>query len=110
MSHPKQEPVDPETIRHLLLRLAGFIHAMDREGRLLEAAPRLLKLMGDLRSQLFEYEVRHTRRLLPKNVPAQTDGLTANERESKRVVDESLERQHEAEEEWRRGGSSAEGA
>lgn len=110
MSHPQPEPVNPETIRLHLLRLAGFIQAMDRDGRLLEAAPRLLKWMGDLRSQLFEYEVRHTRRLLPKPASSEAEDRTAAERESQRIVNESLERQRDVEEEWRRGWTSDDGA
>ena len=103
MSNRQPEPVDPDTVRLQLLRLAGFIQAMDRDGRLLEAAPRLLKWMGDLRSQLFEYEVRHTGRLLPKTVSAEADDRPASERESQRIVNESLERLRRLEDEWRRG-------
>lgn len=101
---PQEAHPDPEQVRRSLLRLARFIHDMDEEGRLLDAAPRLLKWMGDLRSQLFEHEVRHTRRLLPKGAPADAQEPSAPERESRRIVRESLERRREAEEEWRRGG------
>lgn len=104
------EPVNPEQIRQNLLRLADFIQGLNREGSLLDAAPRLLKLMGDLRSQLFEYEVRHTGRLLPKAATAEADAPTTLERESRRVVDESLERLRELEEEWRRGWSAKDDA
>ena len=44
----------------MLRALAERIHAMDREGRLLENAAELLKLFGDIRSELFHYEVRAT--------------------------------------------------
>lgn len=101
MSHP-QQPLDPRQLRQSLLRLADFIQGLERDGSLLEAAPRLLKLMGDLRSQLFEYEVRHTGRLLPKAISAEPEGASGLERESRRVVEDSLDRQREAEEEWRR--------
>ena len=44
----------------MLRDLAERIHAMDREGRLLDNAAELLKLFGDIRSELFHYEVRAT--------------------------------------------------
>ena len=44
----------------MLRALAERIHAMDLEGRLLENAAELLKLFGDIRSELFHYEVRAT--------------------------------------------------
>lgn len=98
-----REHLDPKRLRRNLLRLAEFIRGMDREGTLLNAAPRLLKLMGDLRSQLFEYEVRHTGRLLPKPASAEPEAETIAEGESRQIVQEALERRREAEENWRRG-------
>jgi hypothetical protein len=53
----------PERARRLvaLLRsLASRIQELDREGRLLEAAPELQRLLGNARSELFHYEVRVT--------------------------------------------------
>jgi PAS domain-containing protein len=53
----------PERARQLLslLRaLAQRIQALDGEGRLLEAAPELQRLLGNARSELFHYEVRST--------------------------------------------------
>ena len=44
----------------LLRALAERILVLDREGRLLEQAGELMKLTGDLRSELFHYEVRIT--------------------------------------------------
>jgi hypothetical protein len=44
----------------LLRALAERILELDREGRLLEQAGELMKLTGDLRSELFHYEVRIT--------------------------------------------------
>jgi len=109
MSDPQGRSVDPERLRRDLLQLAEFIQKMDRERSLLNAAPRLLKLMGDLRSALFEYEVRHTGRLLPKPVPPGAEPDSENEppavRESRRIVQEAIERQREAEREWERGAS-----
>jgi PAS domain-containing protein len=53
----------PERARQLLslLRtLAQRIQDLDREGRLLDAAPELQRLFGNARSELFHYEVRST--------------------------------------------------
>jgi PAS domain-containing protein len=53
----------PERARRLvaLLRsVAARIQELDRDGRLLEAAPELQRLLGNARSELFHYEVRIT--------------------------------------------------
>ena len=53
----------PERARGLvaLLRsVAARIQELDRDGRLLEAAPELQRLLGNARSELFHYEVRVT--------------------------------------------------
>ena len=44
----------------LLRALAERIQALDSEGRLLEEAGELMRLIGDVRSELFHYEVRIT--------------------------------------------------
>ena len=44
----------------LLRHLAERIQVLDREGRLLQGAPELQRLLGDARSELFHYEVRST--------------------------------------------------
>ena len=44
----------------LLRALATRIMELDREGRLLDQAGELMKLTGDVRSELFHYEVRIT--------------------------------------------------
>jgi len=44
----------------LLRALALRIQDLDRDGRLLEAAPELQRLLGNARSELFHYEVRQT--------------------------------------------------
>src|ERR1044072_3975140 len=44
----------------LLRGLAERIQALDGEGRLLDEAGELLRLIGDVRSELFHYEVRIT--------------------------------------------------
>lgn len=49
-----------EALRAMLRSLAERITELDRAGRLLEQVPELLQQMGDLRSELFHYEVRST--------------------------------------------------
>jgi hypothetical protein len=50
--------------------------------------------MGDLRSQIFDYEVRSTGRLLPKSeIPPEV-------LEAERIVQDAIQRQDEAEQEW----------
>jgi len=44
----------------LLRALAERIQTLDGEGRLLEEAGELMRLIGDVRSELFHYEVRIT--------------------------------------------------
>jgi hypothetical protein len=44
----------------LLRTLAERIRELDGQGRLLEQAGELMKLIGDVRSELFHYEVRIT--------------------------------------------------
>jgi hypothetical protein len=44
----------------LLRALAARIQELDAEGRLLDQAGELMKLIGDVRSELFHYEVRAT--------------------------------------------------
>lgn len=44
----------------LLRALAERIRDLDRDGRLLEDAGELMRLIGDVRSELFHYEVRIT--------------------------------------------------
>jgi hypothetical protein len=52
-------PERPERLVRLLRELAARIRALDDDA-LLAAGPQLLKLMGDVRSELFHYEVRCT--------------------------------------------------
>jgi hypothetical protein len=44
----------------LLRALADRIHELDGQGRLLEQAGELMRLIGEVRSELFHYEVRIT--------------------------------------------------
>jgi hypothetical protein len=58
-----EETYDENRARNLeaLLRaMAERIQALDRRGELLGHAGELLKLIGDIRSELFHYEVRAT--------------------------------------------------
>jgi hypothetical protein len=58
-----EQTYDEGRARHLeaLLRaLADRIDELDRAGRLLSQAGELMKLIGDIRSELFHYEVRAT--------------------------------------------------
>jgi hypothetical protein len=49
-----------ERLKELLRELADRIRELDREGRLLDHAAELLTRLGDIRSELFHYEVRST--------------------------------------------------
>ena len=58
-----EETYGEDRARHLeaLLRaLAVRIHELDQSGKLLADPGELLRLMGDIRSELFTYEVRAT--------------------------------------------------
>jgi hypothetical protein len=63
MSEPQEQTYDDGRARNLeaLLRaLAERIRELDGQGRLLEQAGELMRLIGDVRSELFHYEVRVT--------------------------------------------------
>lgn len=47
-------------LERLLLQLAERIQALAAEGRLLGEAGEVMKLVGDVKSELFHYEVRAT--------------------------------------------------
>jgi uncharacterized protein (DUF934 family) len=47
-------------LEELLRALAARIGELDRQGQLLEQAGELMRLIGDVRSELFHYEVRIT--------------------------------------------------
>lgn len=66
-----------ERLKLALRELAERIQILDREGDLLRSVPELLERMGDLRSELFHYEVRCTYD-------------TPEVAESRRIVDEAL--------------------
>lgn len=63
MIHVADETYDPERIEQLkdmLRALAQRIILLDAEGRLLDETPSLLEQLGNVRSELFRYEVRLT--------------------------------------------------
>ena len=62
MSQPEQtyDEGRARNLEALLRALAERILELDREGRLLSEAGELMKLTGDIRSELFHYEVRAT--------------------------------------------------
>jgi hypothetical protein len=62
MSQPEQtyDEGRARNLEALLRALAQRILELDRDGRLLEQAGELMKLTGDVRSELFHYEVRVT--------------------------------------------------
>ena len=62
MSEPEQtyDEGRARSLEALLRALAERIAELDRQGRLLSEAGELMKLIGDVRSELFHYEVRAT--------------------------------------------------
>ena len=60
MSDETYGPERAERLAALLRELAARIMALDQEGRLLEHAAEMQKLLGTVRSELFHYEVRVT--------------------------------------------------
>ncbi len=54
------DPKRAEQLVEMIRALAARIMALDAEGRLLGESSSLLKELGDLRSELFRYEVRQT--------------------------------------------------
>jgi hypothetical protein len=62
MSQPEQtyDQGRARNLEALLRALAARIQELDSEGRLLEQAGELMELTGDVRSELFHYEVRVT--------------------------------------------------
>ncbi len=79
----------------MLRNLAERIRKLDEAGRLLSGAPEFLRLLGDIRTELFHYEVRSTYD-------------TPDVAESRRIVDEAqrpdtlFPDEPEEDEPWRR--------
>lgn len=92
-----EDTPDEEKVRRVLLDFAELVRRLDDEGRLMRALPLLLTRLGDVRELLFDYEVRHTERLMPVEDP--------EEREARRIVREARERMEELADEWDDGGS-----
>ncbi|MGQ0702796.1 MAG: hypothetical protein ACT4PM_06655 [Gemmatimonadales bacterium] len=73
-----------EALRRMLRVLAERILELDRSDRVLQHVPELLRRLGDLRSELFHYEVRSTydtpevaeHRRLVEEAKRQTDVLS----------------------------------
>ena len=97
-NHEKEARTGPPTedrVRLELVLFADLILSLEKENRLSESLPFVLRRLGDLRRLLFDYEVRVTERLLPIEDPI--------ERESRRVVRDASAREDELAEEWKRG-------
>ena len=60
MADDTYDPARIPALLDLLRALARRIIQLDTEGRLLDETPALLKELGDVRSELFRYEVRST--------------------------------------------------
>jgi hypothetical protein len=60
MTEPVYDDSRVERLVELLRFLAARIRELANDQDLLRAGPELIKLMGDARSELFHYEVRHT--------------------------------------------------
>ena len=60
MSEQTYDDSRARSLEALLRALAGRITELDREGRLLGQAGDLMRLIGDVRTELFHYEVRAT--------------------------------------------------
>ncbi len=100
MSEEREEVYGPERAERLvaLLRaLAERIQALDRAGRLLEAAPELQKLLGNARSELFHYEVR-----LTYDTPEVAESRRIVEEAERRFRDLRFDDLGEDDEPWRR--------
>jgi len=97
--------VDPIKLRQDLLKLADAIIRLDEEGTLLEATPELIKLFGDMRSHLFEYEVRFTDQFFPDE-----DGEVPEVVEAQRIVNDFARQMEEEDRQWwRRWSTEVEG-
>lgn len=90
------EDVSGRALRAELRRLAERILQMDAGGRLPEDAPQLLRVLGEVRSRIVAYEACSARE--PETPAPEPPGV----QESRRIVDEAVERSREAEREWLR--------
>lgn len=90
----KYDDIKPDDLKADLRRFAELILRLDAEDRLLEATPRLLSVLGDLRLKIFAYEVRVTGRLAPEPEESEEDA------EVRRIIEEAIRRTLEAPSEW----------
>ncbi len=60
MTDETYDPERAERLAQMLRELAQRLLALDAQGRLLDESAQLLRALGDIRSELFRYEVRHT--------------------------------------------------
>lgn len=101
----KYDDITPDRLRAEITRFARLLLKMEEDGVLLEKAPAILRLLGELRQMLFAYEVRGTKRLAPGEsedggseraepaVPA--DEEDAESLDSLRIVREAVERERQ---------------
>lgn len=89
MSDQTYDDARARTLERLLRTLAERIFELDAQGRLLAGAPELTRLVGDVKSELFHYEVRAT-----YDTPEVAD--------SRRIVNEAIQ-QSEQGETWQHG-------
>ena len=85
----RYDDVDPDALRAHLVRIARLILRLEQEGALLREAPRLQKVLGDLRQRLFAYEVRRASPPGDAEEGQGSDEEAADEDEAA-LVDESL--------------------
>jgi hypothetical protein len=90
MSEQTYDDGRARNLEQLLRALAEHIRILDAEGRLLANPAELTRLLGDVKSELFHYEVRAT-----YDTPEVAD--------SRRIVNDAL-KQSEQEESWQRKG------
>jgi hypothetical protein len=88
------DDITPDDLRADLRHFAELILRLESEGHLLDATPRLLKVLGDLRAKIFAYEVRATGQLLAR------EGESEELREAQRIIEDAIGRSREAESEW----------
>ena len=84
----------------LLRMLSRRLDELDRDDQLLNATPELLKLLGNIRSELFHYEVRAT-----YDTPevAANRRIVESARQQAEQLEYELENREEDDEPWRRG-------
>jgi hypothetical protein len=90
-------PERAERLVALLRALVVRIQDLDQQGRLLEAAPELQRLLGDARSELFHYEVR-----LTYDTPEIAESRRIVEDAERRLSDELFD-EPDDDEPWRKG-------